>query len=126
MANKKYVSLSKLQTFLDNLKTTFASLTHTHTISDLTDYVVDTSLSSTSTNPVQNKVLDAEFEAIATSMNSLEQAIDGKADTTHNHDSVYETKADASAKLTEAKEYTDSCEFITVDDIDAICGAVST
>lgn len=94
MANnsKKYVSLTRLQTFLDNLKTTFSSIGHKHKTSDLTDYTVDSSLSSTSANPVQNKVLDAEFEAIATGMNALETAIDGKADSTHNHDSAYAAK----------------------------------
>lgn len=85
MANKKYVSLSKLQTFLDNLKDTFATLTHTHKVSDLTDYTVDSALSGSSTNPVQNKVLDAEFDAISQAMGVLEEAIDGKADSSHNH-----------------------------------------
>lgn len=85
MAQKKYVSLSKLSTFLDNLKNTFASSSHKHTILDITDYKVDTSLSSTSTNPVQNKVLDAEFDAISTAMNALESVVDGKASTSHGH-----------------------------------------
>lgn len=85
MANKKYVSLSKLQTFLDNLKNIFASKTHTHTTTDLTDYTVDTTLSSASANPVQNKVLHAEFEAVSQAMNALDSAIDGKADTSHSH-----------------------------------------
>lgn len=76
MSTRKYVSLSKLSTFLDKLKTTFASLTHTHTISDLTDYAVDSALSDTSVNPVQNKVVNEEFESIATGMNALESAID--------------------------------------------------
>lgn len=83
---KKYVSLSKLSTFLDNLKNTFAALSHTHKLSDLTDYVVDSALSSTSTNPVQNAVLDAEFEAISGAMNALDLAIDGKADSSHTHE----------------------------------------
>ena len=37
MTPKKYVSLSKLSTFLDNLKNTFASLGHSHNLSDITD-----------------------------------------------------------------------------------------
>lgn len=73
---KIYISLSKLSTFLDNLKTTFATITHKHTISDLTDYTVDAELSSTSTNPVQNKVLNEEFDSVATAINALEAAID--------------------------------------------------
>ena len=90
--SKKYVSLSKLSTFLDNLKNTFAQLSHKHTISDITDYKIDTTLSSTSTNPVQNKVLDAEFDAIGNAMSALELALDAKADTTHDHNDTYYTQ----------------------------------
>lgn len=89
MSQKKYASLSTLQTFLDNLRTTFANLSHKHTLSDLTDYKVDTALSSTSTNPVQNAVLNAEFDEIAVSMQALDLALDGKSDSTHNHDEDY-------------------------------------
>lgn len=89
MATKKYVSLSKLSYFLDNLRSVFALKAHTHSTSDISDFVVDTELSSTSTNPVQNKVIDAEFEAMATAMNALELAIDS---------AVEEVKTDASNK----------------------------
>lgn len=78
MSTTKYISLAKLSTFLDKLKTTFATLSHTHTLTDLTDYTVDAALSETSTNPVQNKVLNDEFDSIATGMNALEAAIDSK------------------------------------------------
>lgn len=105
-SNKKYISLSRLSTFLDNLKNTFALLSHTHKLSDITDYTVDTSLSSTSANPVQNKVIDAEFEAIAKAMQALELAIDTKL-------ANYYTKAEI-----------DSMVFVTTDDIDAICNSV--
>lgn len=99
MAQKKYVSLSKLSTFLENLKSTFSTLSHKHTISDITDYTVDTALSSTSTNPVQNKVIDAEFDAMSNAMGALELAIDGKADTSHIHDDRYYTEAEVDALL---------------------------
>lgn len=85
MAQKKYVSLSKLSTFLENLKCTFATLSHEHTMSDITDYTVDAALSPTSTNPVQNKVIDAEFDAMSDAMEVLELSIDGKADKDHPH-----------------------------------------
>lgn len=112
MAQKKYISLSKLGSFLDNLKNIFAALSHTHTISELADYTVDTELSSASANPVQNKVIDAEFDAISTAMNALELAIDGKADSAHAHNDIYYTKTEI-----------DSLELITTDDINTICGA---
>lgn len=76
MSNKKYVSLSKLSTFLENLKDTFSGVAHTHTTSDITDYIIDDELSSDSTNPVQNKVIDAEFNAMSDAMGALEYAID--------------------------------------------------
>lgn len=99
--NKKYISLNRLSNFLDNLKNTFAAISHKHKISDLTDYKVDSQLSSTSTNPVQNKVLDAEFEAIGTAFDALELAIDGKADESHTHtiDNVTNLQSSLNAKV---------------------------
>ena len=84
MSQKKYASLQTLQTFLTNLKNTFSELSHKHTVSDITDYVVDEELSATSTNPVQNKVIDAEFEAVATAMNALDAALDQNASSITN------------------------------------------
>lgn len=60
---------------------------------------VDTELSSTSTNPVQNKALYEEFEAVATAMNVLESDIDDKADAEHTHDDRYYTEAEVDAKI---------------------------
>ena len=112
MAQKKYVSLTRLSEFLDNLRDTFATLSHSHKLSDITDYEIDNSLSSTSTNPVQNKVIDEEFEAVANAMNALDLAIDGKANIEHDHSDVYYTKTEIYA-----------LELITVADIDEICDA---
>lgn len=113
MANdsKKYISLNRLSNFLDNIKAKYSQIGHKHTMSDLTDYKVDTVLSSTSNNPIANKTVDAEFDAIATAMGALDLAIDGKADANHNHDNTYYTKTQV-----------DNLELITVDDIDTICG----
>jgi hypothetical protein len=100
MANsKKYASLANLQTFLDNLKSIFAFSSHKHTIGDLTDYKVDAALSATSANPVQNKVIDAEFEAMATAMNALDSAIDGKANAVHSHNDIYYTETEIDTML---------------------------
>lgn len=97
--SKKYVSLTRLSDFLDNIRLLYSEIGHKHTTADMTDYKVDTTLSPTSTNPVQNKVLDAEFEAISTAMNILEQAIDDKADVNHNHDDRYYTESEINTKL---------------------------
>lgn len=80
MANK-YVSPSKLSVFLENLKTIFSPLTHTHKISDITDYTVDSELSSDSTNPVANSTINAEFDAISDAMGALELSIDNHTHT---------------------------------------------
>lgn len=103
MPQKKYVSLNRLETFLTELKSKFVKIE---------DYVVDSSLSSTSANPVQNKVVDAEFEAVSTAMNALELAIDN----------VNDKLSDISSINVYTKDEIDNMEFITVDDIDAICG----
>lgn len=106
MSQKKYVSLSKLSTFLDNLYNKFSSLGHKHTLDDITNYTVDSQLSSTSINPVQNKVIDAEFEAISVAMNALETAIDGKSDASHNHDNKYYTETEIDTKLASKSDTT--------------------
>ena len=82
---KKYASLSTLQTFLENLRTTFSNLSHKHTTADITDYTVDTTLSPTSNNPIANSAVDAEFEAVSQAMGALEQAIDNH---THTKDEI--------------------------------------
>ena len=106
MSQKKYVSLSKLQTFLENLNNRFAALSHGHKLSDISDYKVDTVLSSTSANPVANSAVDAEFEAVATAMNALDLAIDGKADASHNHDDKYYTETEIDTKLASKSDTT--------------------
>lgn len=111
MSTKNYASLKSLQTFLDNLKNTFAPLSHNHSISDVTDYTVDSALSPTSTNPVQNKVIDEEFEAVANAMNALDLAIDGKADSDHTHDDRYYTETEINTKLSNL-----ASQLVEVDD----------
>ena len=85
MAQKKYVSLDKLSTFLDNLKQTFPTLEHTHEIDDITGLTIDAELSATSVNPVQNKIIDAEFEAMSQAMQALDLVVDSKAAAEHSH-----------------------------------------
>lgn len=104
---KKYVSPSKLSLFLDNLKSIFSPLGHKHTTTDISDYAVDSELSSTSTNPVQNKVLDAEFTAINEALDVYNAALDDKSDTNHNHDDKYDSLGSAEIALDSAKDYTD-------------------
>jgi hypothetical protein len=81
----KYVSPSRLSLFLENLKTIFSPLTHTHKISEITDYVIDSELSSTSNNPVANSTINTEFDAVSEAMGALELAIDNH---THTVDKI--------------------------------------
>lgn len=106
MSQKKYASLQTLQTFLDNLKATFSTLSHNHKLSDITDYTIDSQLLSNSNNPVANKVLNDEFDAISQAMEILETTIDGKADSSHNHDSAYYTKVQMDSTLSNKSDKT--------------------
>lgn len=81
----KYVSPSRLSLFLENLKNIFSPLVHKHTISEISDYAIDDALSATSSNPVQNKVLDTEFQAISDALTVYDAALDDKADIKHTH-----------------------------------------
>ena len=44
---KKYVSLSRLKTFLDNIKNNFAPFSHSHTVSEITDFTMSDSYTKT-------------------------------------------------------------------------------
>ena len=57
-----FLSLTGLTKFFNNLKETFASINHTHTLDQVTDFNIDTTMSSTSTNPVQNKIVKAALD----------------------------------------------------------------
>lgn len=111
MSQKKYLSLTGLSNFLDKINAIYSKIGHKHTISDITDYKIDTSLSPTSNNPIANKAVNDEFEAIGEAINILETVIDNKASVSHNHNDLYYTKSEF-----------ENLELITVDDIDAICG----
>ena len=62
--SKNYLDLTGLTRFLQKLRTTFASLVHTHTKDEITDLVIDTEMSDTSENPVQNKTINAKLDEI--------------------------------------------------------------
>lgn len=65
---KKHLGEDGFKQLISLIKTGFANLSHKHTVADITDYTVDNSLNSNSTNPVQNKV--------------VKSALDGKVPTT--------------------------------------------
>ena len=110
---KKYISLARLSNFLDNIKAKYSQIGHEHTVSDLTDYKVDDALSSTSTNPVQNKVIDAEFEAISDAMSALDSAIDDKVDKSTIIDNLTSTSTDKPLSANQGKILQDQIAEIT-------------
>lgn len=69
--------------------------------------IVDTSLSGTSTNPVQNKVVNSALNGKANSSHShsisnitnLQSALEGKSDNGHTHDDRYYTEIEMNTKL---------------------------
>lgn len=61
---KKYLGESGLSALIDLIKARFSKLIHSHTLEDITDYELDDSLSTESTNPVQNKIVTVEINTI--------------------------------------------------------------
>jgi len=75
---KKYLTLDSLAYFIAKLRNNFAAISHKHDIEDITDYAIDTELSSDSTGPVQNKVINA---AILSTKSELEEEMVGEKTT---------------------------------------------
>lgn len=75
MATKKYISLSKLATFLDNLRSIFAPTTHSHTMSEIEDLTIDNTVSD-STNPVRSSAVNSALTSMKRELNKdIEDAI---------------------------------------------------
>ena len=62
MSQKKYVNLSALSTFLDNLKNIFSPTTHTHTQSDIVDLTIDSTVGN-SPNLVKNSAVNSAINS---------------------------------------------------------------
>lgn len=89
----KILDLLGLTELVDLCKQTFANITHTHKLEDITDYTVDSSLSSTSTNPVQNKIVQAAIQTLE------------------------DSKADKDELPTKTSDITNDSGFITVTEV---------
>lgn len=68
-----------LQSVINRFVKLFAKITHTHKLSEISDYTVDSSLSSASTNPIQNKAVNF--------------ALNGKANSSHGTHVSYSSTA---------------------------------
>lgn len=107
MAEKKFLSEDGLRSLVGKIKAyDAASLTLSQQYTDeqvaANKITVDTALSDTSTNPVENKAIKAEFQAVQSQLDTLADQL-GTTDL-----SGFETKSDAASKLTQAKSYTDT------------------
>lgn len=63
--SNEFLDKTGTQTLINNVKEGFAPIQHTHKLEDITDYTVDSELSSTSTNPVQNKVVKSALDEVS-------------------------------------------------------------
>lgn len=64
MAKEKLTTLENLTYFLSWITRKFSAIGHKHTKSEITDLVVDSALSETSENPVQNKAVKAAVQTL--------------------------------------------------------------
>lgn len=120
---KKYAGLDTLRTFLDNLKALFATKTevsnkadktHTHDDRYYTENEIDSKVSTinASITDIVNGTTTVAKATKATSADSATTAASATKATQDGNNNViastYEKKTDATAKLGEAKSYTDS------------------
>lgn len=122
MSTKKYVSLSKLSAFLDNLKNIFASKTHTHKMSDITDY--------TSHDDVYTKTeVDVAIAAAITAVLNLTFTIDNITYAAEKGMTWYEwvrsiyAPEGYSCESTESKVYATSNSYIVDTSGNAVIGS---
>lgn len=76
-------------------------------LNNLEQITVDSTINATSTNPVQNKVINTELNKKAntnhthsiTNITNLQSQLDGKANSVHTHDDRYYTETEMDSKL---------------------------
>lgn len=113
-----------IKTEIDNLLNRKSDTNHTHTnastttpgflsaedktkLNNLEQITVDSTINATSTNPVQNKVINTALTGKAntnhthsiTNITNLRSQLDGKANSVHTHDDRYYTETEMNTKL---------------------------
>ena len=127
----RYYTETEIDTKLSAVNTSITNITSGTVVVKEAEHATNADTATNATNA--NHATSADTATSATSATKATQDGDGNVIT-----STYETKADASAKLDEAKayadgkdaevladakEYTDEAVLITIEDIDSICGA---
>lgn len=88
----EFLDFKGLSEFFTGLFGKFATLSHKHKVADISDYTVDSSLSSSSTNPIQNKAVNSALSGkVPTS-----RTINGKALSSNISLTATDVGADAS------------------------------
>lgn len=114
-----FLDESGLGRVISYVKAKFATLSHSHKLSEITDYTVDSSLSSTSTNPVQNKAVNSALSGkVPTSRKINGKALTGDVTlsasdvgasaSNHDHDSDYDAKGSAGTVQSNLKSHTEN------------------
>lgn len=80
MTTKKYISLSKLSSFLNNLKDVFSPISHTHAQSDIAGLVIDDIVGDTS-NLVKNSAINTAINTVKHELNTDIQNVKDYTDT---------------------------------------------
>lgn len=113
-----------IKTEIDNFLNGKSDTNHTHTnastttpgflsaedktkLNNLKQITVDSTINATSTNPVQNKVINTALTGKAntnhthsiTNITNLQSQLDGKANSVHTHDDRYYTETEMNTKL---------------------------
>lgn len=113
-----------IKTEIDNFLNGKSDTNHTHTnastttpgflsaedktkLNNLKQITVDSTINATSTNPVQNKVINTALTGKAntnhthsiTNITNLQSQLDGKANSVHTHDDRYYTETEMDSKL---------------------------
>lgn len=113
-----------IKTEIDKLLQLKSNIGHTHTnastttpgflsaedktkLNNLEQITVDSTINATSTNPVQNKVINTALTGKAntnhthsiTNITNLQSQLDGKANSVHTHDDRYYTETEMNTKL---------------------------
>lgn len=76
----KLTTLENLTQFLTWIRKQFAAITHSHKLSDITDYTVDSELSAESANPIENQAVSAAIASVTDEISALETNVN-KLDT---------------------------------------------
>lgn len=96
MAKEKLTTLENLNYFLSWISRKFSAIGHKHTKNEITDLVVDSALSSSSSNPIENKAVQAAVQKLEDEKANRDElgvfyvSVTGDEETGYSADKTYE------------------------------------